>query len=774
MQTKLYSRALLVATFATSLVLTACGGASGTSDSSIAPKDATSKEVSASHGEDLPRGVSATAMEPDYGQPKPQADIEVMAKRLGGQFNGRNATEPESLMGAAKTLGVPKAAPSPQAVYRFFNTQTGVHFYTISTQERDRVVDDFPWFNLEGRAFFALQASSAALSPVYRFYNSVSGTHFYTINESEKDDVVARFPDIFQLEGIAWYASTSAGEGWTPIHRFFNTQTGTHFYTSSDEERASVVANLKQFTYEGIGYYIRGAGDPFLSGTVNVNGPIRNAVVCLDLNANSACDAGEPASPKTGPSGIYSLSFTRNAISEAEQDAASLIAPMVPGDPTHADTTLDQGNGSPVTTVAYVLRQVPGKAGQINPLSTLVAAGVAGGMSEAVARRNAALQLDFAESKIDNYQDDPALNDAAPVDSARLMAYVVARALEDEVPLSVGEQTSSIAAELWDLRNLRYTDVNNFNYLEFSVLAKAEGEEGATLTDWRMGRSGGVLIGEDDLYNQAYLAPGGWTGCRADILLTSTLGNPSRSTFCDALQTVGYRARVDVAGRSMSSVVTDLQADPGNTINVGLSTSGLMAALGSSTFPSGSALRPGYTLNLNQPVFLNSVNTDGRTEGVDATLEILIDDHPASVADAALPGVSASLSLGLGSGNLKNLRVSFIGAVSATAGTVQFYECDLDITLTVASNCAKTQIGTYTITTIHGDRAMSFAGHASTVMNHERLYVEVKDANRVNGFISGDWVFLARRLKPGLANNGSTNTRLNGAGWGAMKAQLGI
>ncbi len=27
-----------------------------------------------------------------------------------------------------------------------------------------------------------------------------------------------------------------------------------------------------------------------LSGTVTVDGPIQNAVVCLDLNANNACD----------------------------------------------------------------------------------------------------------------------------------------------------------------------------------------------------------------------------------------------------------------------------------------------------------------------------------------------------------------------------------------------------------------------------------------------------------------------------------------------------
>lgn len=767
------SRALFSLSLMASIVLTACGG--GEESKPVASSNgASSAEMAASHGEDLPRGVSAAAMRPDYGQPRSQAEIESMARRLGVQFNGRTANEPDALMGRVKSAGGPKAAPSPQVVYRFFNTLTGVHFYTISTQERDRVQAELPQFNYEGPAFFSLQAPSAGLSPVYRFYNRVSGTHFYTISASERDDVVARFSDIFQLEGVAWHASTSGGEGWVPIHRFFNTRTGTHFYTASDEERANVVANLRQFTYEGIGYYIRGSGDPFLSGTVAVNGLVRNAVVCLDLDHSASCDDGEPVSQKTGADGVYTMSFARSAISEAVQDAASLIAPMVPGAPSHADTTIDQGSGAPVTSSAYVLRQVRGKAGQINPLSTLVSAGVEAGMTEASARANAALQLAFPEARIDNYQDDPALNAVVPVDSARLMAHVVARALEDGAPLSVGEQTDSVDAALWALRSLRYTDANNFNYLEYSTLAKAQGELGVSLVDTRQGRNGGVLIGEDDLYNQAYLAPDGWTGCRADILLTAKLGSPNRATFCDALHTVSYRRSVDVSGQSMSSVVTGLQADPGNTINAGLSTTGLVAALGSATFPSASALNPGYTLNLNQPVFINSVNTDGRTEGADATLEVLIADHPATVANAALPGVSASLSLGLGSGSFKNLRVSFVDTGSATSGTAQFYECDLDVTLTVVSNCAATQTGTYAITTIHGARVMSFAGHAPTIMNHERLYVEVRDANRVNGFISGDWLFLARRLKPGYTHNESVTTRLNGQGWGAMKAQLGI
>lgn len=778
MKDKHYPIGLAAATLMASLFLVACGGgsASGPTNFSEAKTGSIPDGTSSAPGEDLPRGVSAAALQRGYGLPQPQAAIEVMAKRLVGHFNGRHANAPESLMGAEKGPGSPKAAPDPQVVYRFFNTRTGVHFYTISTQERDQIVANFPWFSLDGAAFHSLQAPSAGLSPVYRFYNRVSGTHFYTISESERDNVLANLGGVFQLEGVGWHASTSAGEGWEPVHRFFNTRNGTHFYTSSDEERTNVAAHLKQFTYEGIGYYVRSTGDPFLSGTVAAVGLVRNALVCLDIDHNSACDSGEPASPRTGADGIYSISFARSAVSEAEQAGASLIALMVPGDPASGTTALDQSHGLAVTTSAYVLRQVPGKAGQISPLSTLVAAGVAAGMTESNARRNASIQLGFPEAKIDDYQDDPAMNDAAPVDSARLMAYVVARALEGGVALDLAEQTGAVQARLWDLRSLNYTDANNFNYLEYALLDKPEGEVGVSLTDWRLGRSGGVLVSDEDLYNQAYLAPGGWTRCWADVPLTAKLGRPSRATFCNALQTVSYWNNTDIAGRTMASVVTDMQNGTNNIINAGISSSGLMGALGNTTFPAASAIRTGYTLNLNQPVYLNSINTDGRTEGVDATLEALMRDHSVADADAALPGIGASLTLGLGSGSLKNLRVAFIGALSATAGLVQFYECDLNSSQTVASNCAKLPTtGSYTITTLHGDRVMSFTGHAPTAMSHERLYVEVSETNHANGLIGGtNWVFMARRLKPGFAYNASDNTRLNGTAWGAMKAQLGI
>ncbi|MDP3812961.1 MAG: hypothetical protein Q8Q78_18315 [Hydrogenophaga sp.] len=512
-----------------------------------------------------------------------------------------------------------------------------------------------------------------------------------------------------------------------------------------------------------------------LTGMVAVDGPVRNAVVCLDLNANSACDAGEPASAPTGTNGAYSVD--PSTVTAQQLASSSLIAPMVPGGLADPNTTIDMSDGEATAETPYVLRQVPGKAGQINPLTTLVAAGVSNGMTEAVARTNAAEQLGIAEAKIDNYQDDPAFNDAEVVDNARLMASAVATTLEDGVPLVVGDQAAAIEAAQNDLRLLRYTDSSNFSYQDFMLPAKAAGVSGLSLVDGRVGQVGGVATDASVLYNQAYLTSNGWLRCDSSVLVTATQGVPNRSTFCNAQTAVNYRKSVSVADRPMAAVVTELQSDSENFINTGgLSTTGLLAALGVAQFPAGSTLRSGLMLTLTQPIFINSINTDGRPQAEATSLAQLITAKPAAGVNLATG--AGSLNLGLSSTSTitqqKNLRVAFTGTVSATEGTVQYYDCVLDAGGTVVSSCAATDTGTYTIEPLNEALVMKFAGFTPTVMDHVRHYVEVKADNQANGVIGGDWVFAARQRKPDVDSNLSSSKRLNGAAWTAMKVELGL
>ena len=154
-------------------------------------------------------------------------------------------------------------AQLPSPVFRFYNTQTGTHFYTINVAERDFVLVRYPQFAYEGPAYYAYPTSQAGQLPVYRFYNTRTGTHFYTQSEAEKNFVLVTYP-VFAFEGPAYYAPASAGGGSVPLFRFFNQNTGAHFFTTNAAERDMVLQRWPFFAYEGTAYqvYQTGAATP--------------------------------------------------------------------------------------------------------------------------------------------------------------------------------------------------------------------------------------------------------------------------------------------------------------------------------------------------------------------------------------------------------------------------------------------------------------------------------------------------------------------------------
>ena len=500
-----------------------------------------------------------------------------------------------------------------------------------------------------------------------------------------------------------------------------------------------------------------------------INQAIQNAVVCMDLNANNLCDAGEPSSARTGANGAYSLSYDPAAVTAAQVATASLIAPMVPGAVDSPTTTIDVSQPTIAATErAYVLKQVPGKSGQINPLTTLVTAGMNAGLTEAVARTNAATQLAIAPAKIDNYQDDPAFNRNNLLDNARLMAIVTAEALKNGANLAVSDLAAADATP-GDLRALNYTDAANYFIRTLSTLTVAAGSANAGSQDLRSGLGAGTPLATNVLYPSLYLTTSGWTRCTETATHTSTRGVPNRDTYCGVASSVGYPLLADISGQTMASVVTALQADSAtNIINNGLSTATLLTALGTATFPANSATRLRTSLSLSQPIFINNSRTDNRPQAEATTLEQLIAAKPATGVNLATSG--GTLSLGVSTSALRNLRVAFTGTTSATAGTVQFYDCDLNADGSGSSNCTATQTGTYSISTLNGVRVMAFAGHAPTTYSTQvNYYAEVRGSN------AGDWwVYRARQAKPTVEANIGGNKRINATAWAAMKAKLGL
>lgn len=164
---------------------------------------------------------------------------------------------PDEVNGPLRLGGLgTKLAAQGTSVYRFHNTRTGAHFYTISEAERATVQATQPFMSFEGVAFRASTETTAGLSPVYRFFNTRTGVHFYTNSASERSNIQAWYPH-FTYEGIAYHAGTVAGYGLTPLYRFYVATKGFHFYTASVSERDRIQATLSgTYAYEGVSYQV--------------------------------------------------------------------------------------------------------------------------------------------------------------------------------------------------------------------------------------------------------------------------------------------------------------------------------------------------------------------------------------------------------------------------------------------------------------------------------------------------------------------------------------
>ena len=149
-------------------------------------------------------------------------------------------------------------------VYRFYDANSGVHFYTSDKNERNYVYDRLDNYTYEGASYTGIDPSAEIESfAVYRFYNQDSGTHLYTIDENEKN-VVRQELDNYNYEGEAFFAYNLQVEGSIPVYRFYNSNTGAHFYTPSAIERDVVIEELSNFQSEGIAYYAL----PIVSGEI--------------------------------------------------------------------------------------------------------------------------------------------------------------------------------------------------------------------------------------------------------------------------------------------------------------------------------------------------------------------------------------------------------------------------------------------------------------------------------------------------------------------------
>lgn len=252
------------------LILSACGGGSSSDQGRSADSPPltvntilTRNAGEPTHTEQSTLQVLGTALNTrELEDALAESDAQEQLLKAGGNLLASLAPNQIAPLSAYQSGEIAQKAVSvQQPVYRFYNAQTGTHFYTSSSTERDSVRTTLHYMSYEGEAFLASSQHSAGLSPVYRFFNTVNGVHFYTISTAERDLIQDRLPQ-FTLEGIAYYASPVGGSGLVPLYRFYLPRAGTHFYTASAVERQNVQDTLSTtFNFEGVSYYVLTGGD---------------------------------------------------------------------------------------------------------------------------------------------------------------------------------------------------------------------------------------------------------------------------------------------------------------------------------------------------------------------------------------------------------------------------------------------------------------------------------------------------------------------------------
>lgn len=128
-------------------------------------------------------------------------------------------------------------------VYRLYNKNNGVHFYTSKLGERNNLIS-LGWKEEKGWIM-----PNLSNYPVHRLYNKNNGMHHYTTKIGEKDKLVSLG---WTYEGIAFYSASVNGDS---IYRnyFEDAKNGIHLYTKSITESNNTIAN--GWKAEGIGWY---------------------------------------------------------------------------------------------------------------------------------------------------------------------------------------------------------------------------------------------------------------------------------------------------------------------------------------------------------------------------------------------------------------------------------------------------------------------------------------------------------------------------------------
>ncbi|MGD9945973.1 MAG: hypothetical protein AB7L76_05090 [Burkholderiaceae bacterium] len=618
-------------------------------------------------------------------------------------------------------------------------------------------------------------------------------------------------------------------------------------------------------------------------------GAVDKAGVCLDSNANNACDAAEP-SGSTDASGRTTLTVPNGdvgkwpviAILPAPAAGGAAAVPLVlkaPADRTALVTPLTtlvqaqvEATGAGTDAAAEHVRERTGLA--VSPLADYRGGGSAGAgyaallaqTVEAVARQQTAVlapslgRPDVSGTNISAgdiaHAVQTAVLSAAQAIAANAAAAAAQPEAEREAAIAAGAEqvvaqsgldadtaagqigSSRLADEQpaavptgagGTLRAFTYDGPDNWFYRAILVAAADAVPDAAGYTryyDERASNSGGTVTtwgygGTPARGGDLHWNGSAWVDCPIGFRSKQrTIGDGLvEYDYCDGVERGTTRiGAVDVAGRTMSSVIDDVRALPGSDSGLPLASFGPsdLSLLGTAAMPAGAQLSYRVTTPIHnaqaydpRPGSIARAFHADVAEGGDArtdatvpcrvkttgapldnysdpavTLEQMIAGargKPCIYPQAAGPGGSMSLpmnegwgtstvSLGsvpdaatrpAGTGSFYSTTLGLRAAFTGPGNEVTYYGCLLRASDGVTRNCTPIGSGSYDIETLGDARVLSFRQSPTLTMptTSHTIYVE-RGGNVYVGFV--------------LKSPAATSVRLNLVAANALFAQLGM
>ncbi|MDM8540573.1 hypothetical protein QUF90_05750 [Desulfococcaceae bacterium HSG9] len=176
---------------------------------------------------------------------------------------GLPAPGEEGSLGYNATLGIIGVY---YPVYRFYRPDVLKHFFTIDENEKEYLIANAAsvWNNeyIAYYAYIPAQFANASrqqkttLQAVHRFYSETLQAHLFTVDENEKEHLIAEAADVWRYEGVAFYVPASEQEGTVPVYRFYSETLLHHLFTIDENEKNYIIQQQSDiWNFEGIAYY---------------------------------------------------------------------------------------------------------------------------------------------------------------------------------------------------------------------------------------------------------------------------------------------------------------------------------------------------------------------------------------------------------------------------------------------------------------------------------------------------------------------------------------